>query len=249
MFITLVACSSDDNDNPASRHEDIVLTTGDTYMITDGANWQSEEPLIASITGNVITAERVGVTRVYNENASFDVTVNPRYYLYDDPCMQWGASTAAVNSFMRENGYTTMRQTDDMIVYDGKGAAVFYGYLFEDGMLASVGVLVDALAYNSVLSEFLMERYVTLYIDADADLEEALVGMSAIDKSMWVVMSLCMFDGRLYVLVLYAPSSSSENHNSFKPQTTVPQRMLEGMGAVPVKVSETIKEFIQQFNR
>ena len=51
MFITLVACSSDDNDNPASRHEDIVLTTGDTYMITDGANWQSEEPLIASHYG------------------------------------------------------------------------------------------------------------------------------------------------------------------------------------------------------
>ena len=244
MFITLVACSSDDNDNPAPQHEDIVLTTGDTYLITDGGNWLSEEPLIASITGNTITAERVGVTRVYNESSSFNVTVNPRHDLYDDPCMQWGASPAAVNSFMR--GYTIMTQTSDMTIYQGKGAADFYSYSFENGQLASTVVYVNAGVYGYALTDFLTERYVVIYVDE----QEGVVGMVNIAEDMAVFLTFTMLGGEVYAMVVYMPYSYDGNQVNVKRiLSSVPKGMSESMDTTPVEVVESVREYIQRFKK
>ena len=241
MFITLVACSSDDNDNRAPKHEDIVLTTGDAYMITDGGNWLSEEPLIASITGNTITAERVGVTRVYNENSSFNVTVNPRYNLYDAPCVQWGASTAAVSSVMR--GYTMVTQTSDVTIYQGKGAADFYSYSFENGQLANASVFVNAELYGYALVDFLAERYIIGFVDE----QENIVGMVNIAKDMAIFVTFTILEGKLYAMVLYAPYPYNSNRVNAKGiLSVIPQNMLED---TENEVAKSAKVYIQQFKK
>lgn len=195
--VAFAACS-DDNDDDVDM-PDVTMKAGDTYTIESGTNWLSADPLIATVSGNTLQALRVGKTTISNNNASFKLTVTPKYNLYDDPCMQWGASTSVVNSFMK--GYAMLQQDEDDVIYSGNGVAEMYAYSFENGELISSYVFLNADKYYSTLHSFLAERYVFLGQD---DEDYALYYIS-MDKKLAVVVELAEVSNVNYAVVFYFP--------------------------------------------
>ncbi len=202
---SLSSCSSDDDEQQGPKHEDVNLSTGETYSISTGGNWQSAEPLIASVSGNIVTAQRVGTTTISSESSSFQLTVNPRYNLYDTPCLQWGASPSYVNTFM--DGYNMLKVEGNIVMYDGKGGATSYAYLFENNRLKSSAVLVDAMAYGDALVDYLTERYIVI----DVNESENYVMMVNIEQDMALMISFYVISSNLYSMVLYTSIDSTES--------------------------------------
>lgn len=194
--ISFTSCSDDDDsiDMP-----DVTLKAGDTYTIDTGTNWLSANTMIATVTGNTIKAVRVGKTKISNSNASFNLTVTPKYDLYDDPCMKWGASEATVNNYMK--GHTMLSQEDDMTIYSGDGVAELYAYFFDDGKLTMSIVALDAERYYQTLHSFLAERYQFLGQD-DEDLSLYYISM---DGNLAIMVELVEISDVIYAYVSYIP--------------------------------------------
>lgn len=198
LCLSAVAFAACDDDEEV-RMPDITMKAGDTYTIESGMNWLSADPLIATVSGNTIQALRVGKTTISNNNAEFKLTVTPKYDLYDDPCMQWGASTSAVNSFMK--GYEMLQQDENIVYYSGNGVAEMYAYLFENGKLSMSCVFLNADQYYSTLHSFLAERYEFLGQD-DEDYSLYYISM---DKELAIMVELFEISGTAYAEVFYFP--------------------------------------------
>lgn len=195
--VAFSACSDDEDEDV--KYPDVTMKAGDTYTIENGTNWLSADPLIATVSGNTIQALRVGKTTISNNSAKFKLTVTPKYNLYDDPCMQWGASTSTVNSFMK--GYTMLQQDENIVYYSGNGVAEMYAYYFEKGKLSLSCVFLDADKYYSTLHSFLAERYEFLSQD-DEDYTLYYISM---DKELAIMVELFDISGTIYAEVVYFP--------------------------------------------
>lgn len=194
--ISIVSCSDDEE---TLKMPDITMKAGDTYTIESGMNWLSADPLIATISSNTIHALRVGHTKISNNTSSFNLTVTPKYDLYDDPCMQWGASPSKVNTFMK--GYTMLEQDENIVFYSGNGVAEMYAYYFEKEKLTSSLVLLEAEKYYSTLHAFLAERYEFL----GQDEEDYSLYYISMDKKLAIMVELYDFSGAIYAGVMYFP--------------------------------------------
>ena len=204
IMATFASCGSDDEEEAGLTYNDITITAGETHTIESGSNWQSEEPLIASISNNIITAERIGTARIYNESASFNITVTPQYNLYNDPCMEWGASPSRVQSFM--NGHEQISSKNSIVTYTGGKAAEAYAYMFENNRLTSSAVLVNAELYDESLASFLLERYVPISIDE----ENYMFFFINIEQDMLVTLGLKTSGYTVYALIMYTPYNQSD---------------------------------------
>ena len=139
-----------------------------------------------------------------------------------------------------------MTQTSDMTIYQGKGAADFYSYSFENGQLASTVVYLNAGVYGYALTDFLTERYVVIYVDE----QEGVVGMVNIAEDMAVFLTFTMLGGEVYAMVVYMPYSYDGNQVNVKRiLSSVPKGMSESMDATPIEVVEPVREYIQQFKK
>ncbi len=234
MLTIFTACSNDDDDTP--KYDDITLAAGEYYVIEGEKNWLSEEPLIASISENTINAKRVGKTKISNEKSSFNVTVTPKYNLYYEPCMQWGASKSTVNSFMK--GYELNQQDTEGISYYGKGAVEMYAYLFKNNKLTSSAVLLDAEKYLEAVANFINERYVYTLEDED---NYAFYFVN-IEKDMAVMVSLNSLGGNVYIMVLYYPVDLSD------AKTRGNLNLIRKIGKSPVK-NETAEKYFNKLQQ
>ena len=74
---TFTACGGDD-DEPELKFNDITLNCGSTYTIPNGKNimWTSSNEYIASVSGNIVKAEKVGEATISSNKGSFKVKVN-----------------------------------------------------------------------------------------------------------------------------------------------------------------------------
>lgn len=242
--IPFTSCSKDDDNEKEQgpKYNDITIIAGSTYTIENGSNWTSEEPLIAEVSGNVITAKIVGQTTIRNDKYSFTVTITPRYNLYKDPYLVWGASMSSVKSYM--NGFTLAVNDSESLMYDGKGGAEVYMYLFENNKLTSSAVLVDAEKYNERLAEFLFERYIFV----NADDEEFIVTFINVEKNMAVSVQYTIINGSIFAMVMYFPVSLDEakTRSSFNSKF---DKLKDKFKLETTKGNPEIKDFIELFKQ
>ena len=161
--LAFASCGSDDEPN----YKDQTLVVGSVYSIPGGSTgWTSDNELIASVSTAGVKAEHVGETYIRNGNKSFKVTVTPRFNTYEIPCLQFGASSSTVKSFM--SGYTMISETDEILLYTGKHPVSFVAYLFTNSALtlSSVIIPITSVDINELVS-FLAERYV--YVTKDEE--------------------------------------------------------------------------------
>ena len=212
MFLTcfiLVSCGGDDEE-PDFTYQDVSLNYKATYTIPNAGDveWTSSNEYIASVSGNVVTAERVGEATISSSKGSFKVTVNATSHVFNAPCIQWGASKSIVKSFMKN--VTPTEETSTSLIYKDTGAQVLTSYTFESDKLKSSGVGLDGDYINSdALVTYMLERYIPLKVD-EADYS---FYFCTPDKNTGILMSLTTSGRSIIYLIVYVRLNDSESRS------------------------------------
>lgn len=227
MGLTLSACGGDDE--PEVKFDDKSISYGQSYTIPNGSNvvWTSSNELVASVTGNTVTAKRVGEAIISSDKGSFKITVTPTSYVFTEPCLQWGTNKNNVKTYM--NSVSSVSLKDDnstTLSYTGTGKVVLYNYSFENNGLKSSGVglngdYVDAEA----MSTFMIERYIPVKID-ESDYSFYFISP---DEKTGVLMQLTASGRTILYVVVYVPLDSSRSNVNldelFKTYVNVPSEI------------------------
>lgn len=187
----------------------ITLKTGYTYTIPNGSGlvWTSDNPSVAKVEDNVITAFRIGTAVVSTQaNGGRSVVVNcvasyPE--LYPTPYMVWGASRSQVKA--ANSGYQIYVESDDNIVYNNIMSASYINYSFTSGQLDMVVVTLKGTVAQSDIIGFLDERYGYLGSDSSTGYELFIT----LDRKVMVIWNKSANQ------IAYVPVSSS-NSSSVK---------------------------------
>lgn len=162
LFITLVGCSKDENDDISiTSSKNIELTSNGTSQINcsdSKATYSSEDEYVATVSNSgLITAKRIGETYIdVNGQKSIKVTVNPLIKSFIEPQLLFGATKDEVYSKVGNNYATS---NDSGIGYKTDGNVKAYVYLMENGKVVAVSMTVSSL-YVKTITSFLLERYV-----------------------------------------------------------------------------------------
>lgn len=201
MF-AFTGCGGDDDEPNVSNQ---TLNVGQTYTIPSDGTWVSDNDLIATVSGKTVKGVRVGEVAVRNGSQSFNVTVNPTITLFQDPCVQFGATQQVVKDYM--SGYELIsEEADNLLFTKNKSSDVLYGYSFENTKLnMSMVIAVKSVATVELMGEMLAERYVLVTSKDD------YIGMVSPDKKMLVVLMIKVQSGKIVYAISYAPASNSKS--------------------------------------
>lgn len=204
--LSFTSCGSDDDDETPS-FENMEILSGSSASIENGEkiSWTSQQPLIASVSGNTVTGHIIGTTTISSVSGSFSVTVKPANTLYDEPCLEWGASKGRVKSFMQsytEKSDDYIDNSKNILDYYGTKGAYLYKYGFENNKLKAAAVFVKTY-YVEALVKHLSERYVKVDTDDDN------IYMIDLDKKTIVIISTEKLNGTYYYTVMYGEFSNS----------------------------------------
>ena len=203
VALAVVSCGNDNEDEPNYTNQSLVV--GQTYAIPGGSTgWKSDNELIASVSSNVVKAEHVGETTIRNGAKSFKVTVKGMYNTYKEPCMQWGASTSTVKSFM--SGYTLSSEQSDFLIYNGRSPVSLIAYSFKYGglTLSSLVIPIGAVSIDELVA-FMAERY--LYVTQDE--ANNYFGFITADKKSIVILQIETINSQLAYFISYATATYS----------------------------------------
>ncbi len=229
--VMLMPSCSKDEDNGASLskvsytlyHSQTENIQGDNVSDLD---WDSENEFVATVSDGVIKGQFVGKTTVRESShrLSFNVEVKPKYNLYTEPDIDWGASITTIR-----NRYGTPYSSDsEMLLYKSSNNSVpYYMYYFENGRLKYSYALVK-LSASSALVDFLTERYLAVDVDMST--------YTATFTHFYGKISDPQFDyavGFTYsssiggILVCYAPESSTYTRTDKEIQQRIENLLIE----------------------
>ncbi|MBR1551133.1 MAG: Ig-like domain-containing protein [Muribaculaceae bacterium] len=203
--LAFVSCGSDKDGEP--NYPNKTMIAGETYTIPGKkATWTSDNPLIASVTGSTVTANRVGETTIRNGSNSFRVTVNGKYNTYREPCLQWGATKSTVKGFM--SGYVLDSEKNDFLVYYGKSPVSLIAYTLKNSglVLSSLVISIGAVSMDELVA-FMAERYI--YVTQDE--ANNYFGFITADKKSIVYLQIETINSQLVYFISYAAASSSNS--------------------------------------
>ncbi len=207
-MLAFTGCGGDD-DEPNVPNQ--TLNVGQTYTIPLDGTWISDNDLIARVSGKTVEGVRVGEVAIRNEDQSFNVTVNPTITLFQDPCVQFGATQQVVKNYM--SGYELISEdADNLIFAKNNSSDVLYGYNFENSKLKmSMVIAIKSIATAELMGKMLAERYVLVTSNDD------YIGMVSPDKKMLVVLMIKVQSGKVVYAISYGPASNSKSRsNSFE---------------------------------
>lgn len=215
LFLALALTSSsftscsDEDDEP--KFANVTLNAGETKIIDHaaGIHWTSSNQFVAEMNDNELKALRVGTATLSSTRGHFKVKVNPTSHLYQDPCMQFGASQSTVRSWMKSHipqAVWKENSKPDLLFYTcTEGAAMIYGYGFDNKKLSRAMLFVNH-RYGDELVTFLTERYIVVTVDE----AEGYVGLISPEKDMLVVVIPDVLGGVPIYNVVYAPNEETK---------------------------------------
>lgn len=167
-LLVITSCSDDEKyltgKDGKEYTQKFTLVTGDTAKIEMEASlpikYAREDSYNVKITtkGEVI-AVRMGATKVYVTNGKdlvyLDVTVNPKYFAYPDPFLEFGASRSTVKE---KYGEPTSEPADGLIYNDYSETAHIIYFQFEDDKLKEVELWAKADKQDAI-EKHLNERF------------------------------------------------------------------------------------------
>lgn len=202
---TFTACGGDD-DEPELKFNDITLNCGSTYTIPNGKNimWTSSNEYIASVSGNIVKAEKVGEATISSNKGSFKVKVNGSLAtVYPIPCLEWGASKSTVKNFMK--GFSLKEEESTSLTYTGTGSHLLTTYTFESGILSGSGVALNGNYVDAdKLADYMLERYVPVSVDEE---NYSFYFITPDNKTM-LGLFLEVYSGNIVYAIVYMPRDS-----------------------------------------
>ncbi len=170
MFL-FTGCGGDDNgpEPPKLSKTSYALYSEETNDI-EGTNlsdiaWNSDNEFVATVKNNIITGQLVGKTTVnsVSQNLSFSVEVKPKYRIYEEPYLNWGASKSVIKA---KCGAPKSEDSNSLLYETSNSNVPYVLYLFENGKMYTCGVICK-ISVASQLGDFLVERYVPVEIDVN----------------------------------------------------------------------------------
>ena len=245
----LTACGSNDDDDAgiSVTPSNVSMYYEDTKQLkAEGAtSWLSNDEFVAKVAQNgLLTGMHVGTTTIVASNGkskgTCEVTITPKYSLFDMPLLNWGASKSSIESAEKHSKMDT--SSDEFVLYDysSGSTACLLMYSFENNRLKSAMALLNRSMYANA-GFYLLERFqpIGLGDDDDAYFMDAM----SRDKAKTV----CMLDyyklsGTTYTSILFADisvlSSSSSSTRSHSQLVTIPDEIKEYLGMLRVEMKE-----------
>ena len=163
---------------------------------------------IVNLSGK-ITAGHVGSTVVTvkqgEKKGTCSVTIKPKYYLYDTPYLGWGETMSQVSSKL---GTPTQTQAKALIYTLSESDGIIAMYLFTDGKLTGVGILVN-IKNAATLAHYLVERYQPFSVEDGKYYFMNALNFS--DATLGLVMSYVNTSSIQAYQVIYAPANQQRN--------------------------------------
>jgi hypothetical protein len=161
-----VSCSHDDDDSGiAVTPQSVSMHFEDTQQLkAEGATtWTSNDKFVATVNQNgLVTGGHVGSTQIIasdgKHSAKCDITITPKYFLYDDPILDWGITPSKVRSSETHEFFS--ESSTELLMYDytyGSNICIL-GYSFKNNKLNSVMVMLPSSQYAAA-GLYLLERY------------------------------------------------------------------------------------------
>lgn len=176
--VSLSSCSNDVEDNddgPKSVDftQKVSLYVGESSSLPnreDSCVWVSDKPLVANVENRTIVANKVGFTIIKAHKSACEVTVKPRYTMFEEPCLEWGLTLSSVKDYMSGYSIDEASNTATMLCYKGEGDVLAYYYTFYANLLeaSSMVIELDDLTLENV-GKFIDERYYFVTYSEEAD--------------------------------------------------------------------------------
>lgn len=226
----MLACSKNEDNDVSLSKVFYILYHSQTENIqgenVSNLNWDSNNEFVATVSDGVITGQFVGQTAV-SESAhklAFNVEVKPKYNLYAEPDMDWGASITTIKS---RHGAPYISDSEMLMYESGNDDVPYYMYYFENGKLKYSYALVK-LSAGSTLVDFLAERYLT--VDVNISTYTAtylhLYGKKSNPQSDYGV-SFTYSSSVGGILVVYAPITSYDTRTNKDIQQYMENMLVE----------------------
>lgn len=213
-----VSCSKDDNETDTQvtiTPTSISLYYEDTQQLsaTNATSWNTEDEFVAEVNKNgLVTGGHVGTTKIVASNgkssAICEVTIKPKYNLYDTPILDWNASTSSIKS--QETHTFSSSSSSTILAYDytkSSSNPCIVMYEFENNKLYSVSVFIDY-QFHGYATNYLLERYQPVYSDKTS---YTAIFADAYDKSKWrtcVGLGTVTISGTKLTRIMFMPASS-----------------------------------------
>lgn len=179
-------------DMRAGDAQKVEITSGNP----DDVRWRSENEFIATVDDGLISAQRIGQTRITANNAAVVVTVEGLSNLYDNPMdgLSWGMTQEQLYDKL---GMPSTKDEKSMTYNMVSAINSLKTYSFVDNRLVSAAITVTK-DKTSQLDDYLNERYLLLnddetrqdrdYINAlTYSMATLLVTRTSYDDNYWLV--------------------------------------------------------------
>ena len=177
-FVCFSSCSKDDDQEIDTKvtvtPTKVSMYYEETFQLsgTNVTKWESKDDFVAKVDSKgLVTGSHVGSTQIIASNSrnssSIEVTIIPKYDLYDTPILEWGASMATIQSKETHTKKNTS-STSAMLVYDysKNSNSCLLAYYFTNGKLSRIDIYMDLMLYVSI-GNYLLERYSPLSVEND----------------------------------------------------------------------------------
>ena len=227
----LSSCSKNDSPgSPQFLETSITLYADQSQRLFDGeiVDVETSTNFIATVSSNgMVYAHHVGEATISSGSQSCRVTVRPRYNLYADPYLEWGASRSQVQSRLG----TADSDNGEMLMYrlERDMAAA---YAFENNRLAGVMVVVPII-YSSTLVDHLLERYNAAAIgDVVGGSTDDFIFANGTDEHRPDTAVVASLEGLDYWAVMYVPYPTETRSESTATDTIekLKQEILSQLG-------------------
>lgn len=191
MVFVMVLCLSSCEKEP----KDIAITTSaitlyyeDTQQLTTEGEgdvvWSSDDKFVAKVSNSgMVTANHVGTTYIKANESTCEVTVKPKYYLYEDPIMEWGLTKA---DMIRRLGEPFSIKGDIITYKTGTSSTSLVMYMFDDQDKLETSAQTVPLSLFSTLLDFLMERYQVVAVDSDELIASFINAMTLSESTLFI---------------------------------------------------------------
>ena len=221
LGLSITSCSKDDDvpePNVVLSTTNIMMYYEQTKKLTaeNATSWRTENDFVATVDENgLVTGGHVGTTRIIASNrsssATCNVTIQPRYNLYDSPILDWGASMSEIrNKETHEN--MSMSSTTSLAYFYNKSTdnPVVVLYSFENGKLDYASVILKWNTFASAVNH-LVERYQVVAVDHEKQVA-LFWDANTRDKLKTVVtISVSELSGTPVIQILFADAAKVES--------------------------------------
>ncbi len=235
MSSTFMACGGDDG------NDSLIVNPGNISMYFEGTrqlsaegatSWFSEDEFVATVNNaGLVKGGHVGTTNVFARNGSAMgkciVTIIPKYNLYDNPILEWGASMNTIKS-KETHEYLSSSSTNSLgYDYSKNGHTALLLYNFNNNQLESVGVIMKLSEYGNA-GDHLLERYQPVAAEK-TNYSILFIDAMTLDKAKNVIgLQTATISNSTVTMIMYMQNNSDSrvSMSAINNNISIPEEML-----------------------